>query len=81
LRAILTDRLAREGMHVFGRPVGIDHAGSARLVDYEFPGEDAEPTAIAQRLVARCVGDVVRAADVDGLGLGEPENRKDPLSA
>lgn len=81
LRAILTDRLAREGMRVFGRPVGIDHAGYARLVDYEFPGEDAELTAIAQRLVACCVGDVVRAADVDGLGLGEPENRKDPLSA
>jgi hypothetical protein len=81
LRAILTDRLAREGMRVFGRPVGIDHAGYARLVDYEFPGEDAELTAIAQRLVARCVGDVVRAADVDGLGLWEPDNRKDPLSA
>jgi hypothetical protein len=81
LRAILTDRLAREGMRVLGRPVGIDHAGYARLVDYEFPGEDAELTLIAQRLVARCVGDVVRAADVEGLGLGEPESRKDPLSA
>jgi transcriptional regulator of acetoin/glycerol metabolism len=68
-------------MRVLGRPVGIDHAGYARLVDYEFPGEDAELTAIAQRLVARCVGDVVRAADVDGLGLWEPDNRKDPLSA
>jgi hypothetical protein len=87
LRAILTDRLAREGMRVRGRPVGIDHAGYARLVDYEFPGEDVELTAIAQRLVSRCEGDVVRAADVDGLGLAgehtaaEPTRRKDPLSA
>ncbi len=83
LRAILTDRLAREGLRVHGRPVGIDHAGYARLVDYEFPGEDAELVAIAQRLVSRCAGDVVRAADVDGLGLmsDEPSHRKDPLSA
>ena len=82
LRAILTDRLAREGLRVHGRPVGIDHAGYARLVDYEFPGEDAELTAIAQRLVSRCEGDVVRAADVDDLGLrAEPSRRKDPLSA
>jgi hypothetical protein len=36
-----------------------------------------------QRLVARCSGDVVRAADVDSLGLGLPgaSRRKDPLSA
>jgi hypothetical protein len=83
LRAILTDRLAREGLRVRGSPVGIDHAGYARLVDYEFPGEDAELVAIAQRLVARCDGDVVRAADVQALGLmsDEPSGRKDPLSA
>jgi hypothetical protein len=83
LRAILTDRLAREGLRVRGRPVGIDHAGYARLVDYEFPGEDAELSAIAQRLVSRCEGDVVRGADVDALGLtAEPSrHHKDPLSA
>jgi hypothetical protein len=82
LRAILTDRLAREGLRVRGRPVGIDHAGYARLVDYEFPGEDAELMAIAQRLVSRCGGDVVRAADVEALALtAEPARQKDPLSA
>lgn len=85
LRAILTDRLAREGMRARGRPIGIDHAGYARLVDYEFPGEDVELTAIAQRLVSGCEGEVVRAADVDWLGLvalaAEPASRKDPLSA
>jgi DNA-binding NtrC family response regulator len=81
LRAILTDRLAREGLRVRGRPVGIDHAGYARLVDYEFPGEDAELMAIAQRLVSRCDGDVVRAADVEALALTAEPARKDPLSA
>jgi hypothetical protein len=82
LRAILTDRLAREGLRVHGRPVGIDHAAYGRLVDHTFPGEDAELAAIVQRLVARCQGDVVRAADVDALDLRLPDlARKDPLSA
>jgi two-component system response regulator FlrC len=83
LRAILTDRLAREGLRVLGHPVGIEHAAYARLVEHAFPGEDAELSAIVQRLVARCSGDVVRAADVDALDLGSPPalRRKDPLSA
>jgi hypothetical protein len=67
LRAILTDRLAREGLRVWGRPVGIEPAAYARLIEYPFPGEDAELAAIVQRLVARCRGDVVCAADVEAL--------------
>jgi hypothetical protein len=72
LRAILTDRLAREGLRVLGRPIGIEHAAYARLVDHEFPGEDAELASIVQQLVARVasaatVQDVVRAADMDGV--------------
>jgi hypothetical protein len=70
LRAIVTDRLAREGLRVLGRPVGIEQAAFARLVDYPFPGEDAELGAIVQRLVASCRGDVVTARDVEELGLG-----------
>jgi DNA-binding NtrC family response regulator len=82
LRAILTDRLAREGLRVLGRPVGIEQAGYARLIEYPFPGEDAELAAIVQRLVARCRGEVVSAADVDALRLtASNSRRKDPLSA
>jgi DNA-binding NtrC family response regulator len=86
LRAIFTDRLAREGLRVTGRPVGIDQAAFARLVEYGFPGEDAELAAIVSRLVSRCSGEVVRAADVEALQLvqgetDEPLRRKDPLSA
>jgi transcriptional regulator of acetoin/glycerol metabolism len=80
----LTDRFAREGLRVLGRPVGIEQTAYARLIDYRFPGEDAELTSIVQRLVARCTGDLVRAADVEALRLrSEPtgERRKDPLSA
>lgn len=69
VRAILTDRLAREGLRVKGTPVGIEDAAFGRLVEYPFEGEDAELASIVQRLVAVCKGDVVRAADVDGLKL------------
>jgi hypothetical protein len=72
LRSILTDRLAREGLRVLGRPVGIDQAAYARLVDYPFPGEDAELAGVVQRLVAACAAagrDVVRPEDVVSLEL------------
>ena len=75
LRAIVTDRLAREGMRVRGAPVGIETAAFACLVDYAFPGEDAELAALAQRLVAICEGDVVRAADVDAV-LAPPRGER-----
>jgi hypothetical protein len=90
LRSILTDRLAREGLRVLGRPVGIDHAAYARLVDYPFPGEDAELAGVVRRLVAACAAagrDVVRAQDVTSLELnfsGDASSallRKDPISA
>lgn len=73
LRSIVADRLAREGLRVHGRPVGIEAAAFARLVEYSFEGEDAELASIVTRLVARVEGDVVRAADVDELGLLAPK--------
>ena len=69
LFSIVADRLAREGLRVRGRPLGIDAAAFARLVEHPFEGEDAELTAIVTRLVAHARGDVVKAADVDALGL------------
>lgn len=69
VRAILTDRLAREGLRVRGTPIGLDDGAFARMVEYDFPGEDAELSTIVQALVAGCNGDVVRAADVERLGL------------
>ena len=83
LRAIITDRLAREGLRVFGRPVGIEHAAYARLVEHPFPGEEAELAVMIQRLVARCAGDVVRAADVDALHPSgqPPAQSRDPAAA
>jgi hypothetical protein len=67
IRAMVTDRLAREGLRVRGAPMGIDDAGFAILVDHPFDGEDAELSSIVQRLVARAIAearDVVRERDV-----------------
>jgi hypothetical protein len=73
MRAIVTDRLAREGMRVMGSPVGLEDGAYARLVEYPFLGEDAEVATLVRQLVARCAADnrrlVVRAADIDALGL------------
>ncbi len=73
LHAILSDRLAREGLRVRGEPVGIEDAAFARFLEYPFDGEDAELASIVQRLVEACQGGaaVVRAAHVDALLLGE----------
>lgn len=70
LRSIVADRLAREGLRVAGRPIGIEAAAFARLVEHAWDGEDAELAALVTRLVARVVAsgsDVVRAPDVEAL--------------
>ncbi len=79
LRAIVNDRLAREGLRLRGTPLGIDAAAFGRLVEHPFLGEDAELAAIVQRLASTCKGDVVRVEDVDRLGIFAPV--RDPEAA
>src|SRR5262249_22840183 len=81
LRSIVADRLAREGLRVHGRPIGIASSAYARLVEYPFEGEDAELASLVTRLVARVVArgdEVVRAADVDALPLESTAPRRRP---
>ena len=73
IRALVTDRLAREGLRVRGAPVGIDDAAFAVLVDHPFEGEDAELATIVQKLVARATSDVVHEADVRAVLPPEPD--------
>ncbi len=73
LRAIVTDALAREGLRARGKPIGIDDRAFAILVEHDFPGEDAELTALAKRLVRAVPGNVVGIADLRRvLGKSEP---------
>lgn len=83
-RAILTDRLAREGLRARGRPLGIEPSAYARLAEYPFPGDDAELTVLVRRLVAECKTEAVCVGDLDGLVAvirTDSNRRKDPLSA
>ncbi len=84
LRMLVTDLMAREGVRARGDAVGIDDKAFMKLVDYTFPGGDAELVAIVRRLVATVGSDnVVREAQVVALKLdfstndsGETANRK-----
>jgi hypothetical protein len=76
LSSLLTDRLAREGLRAKGRPVGIDASAFAKLIEYDFEGEDAELSAIVTRLVAHVDGDVIREADVNALELRQSERHR-----
>jgi DNA-binding NtrC family response regulator len=71
LRSIFADRLAREGLRVRGRPIGIEASAFARLIEHPFEGEDAELSLMVSLLVARVEGDVVRASDIEALGMFE----------
>jgi hypothetical protein len=84
LRSIVADRLAREGLRVIGRPIGIDAGAFVRLVEYGFDGEDAELASITTKLVARVVKygeDVVRAGDVESLALPAHPDEPDESAA
>jgi hypothetical protein len=64
LRALVSDALAREGLRLRGKPLGIDDRAFAVLVEHDFQGEDAELVTLARRLVLGVEGDVVGPNDV-----------------
>jgi DNA-binding NtrC family response regulator len=72
LRSLVNERLAREGLRVKGTPMGMEDSAFAKLVEYDFPGELPELDHIVFRLVAQCDGHVVRARDIEALGLNLP---------
>jgi hypothetical protein len=80
LRALLSDRLAREGLRMRGAPIGIDDAAFALLMAYPFPGDYAELVLIVRRLVASLSGDVVRDKDVRDLRLVSLDSPSDSPS-
>lgn len=70
LRALMTDLLAREGLRARGDAIGIDDRAFMKIIDYAFPGGDAELLAIVRRLVATAGNDgVVREDAVERLHL------------
>lgn len=73
IRALLTDRLAREGLRVRGEPVALSDAALARLIEHPFPGDETELASIVQRLVASASGSRILPEDVEALHLPTAE--------
>jgi hypothetical protein len=65
LRALVLAGLAREGVRVRGRPLGIEDAAYARLANHPYPGEECELRSLLLRLAVAAEDDVVRVRDVD----------------
>lgn len=65
LRALLTSKLAREGMRAYGRPLGIADAAFAVLVESTFLGGEAELDALAVALCRVAGGGVVQLEDLE----------------
>jgi len=81
LRAMVSDRLARQGLRSRGVPLGIDDKAMAVLVEYPFEGEELELDTIVIKLVRACPEQTVRKEHVDQVLFGiAPEPREDELS-
>jgi hypothetical protein len=65
LRAVLSDALAREGMRLFGEPLGIETAAVGRFFDHPFEGGDVELAFIVQVLARTVKGRAVTRDDVE----------------
>lgn len=81
LRAMVSDRLARQGLRTRGIPLGIDDKAMAVLIEYPFEGEELELDAIVIKLVRACPEQTVRKEHVDQVLFGiAPAPREDELS-
>jgi hypothetical protein len=83
LRALASERLARIGVRLQSRPLGIDPAALVVLLEHTWPGNDAELHAVLLRAALIATGDVLTARDLERVGLSlsrdAPEPRPIPL--
>jgi transcriptional regulator with AAA-type ATPase domain len=82
LRAIVLDELAKLGMRLRGRPLGIDAPALRALAEHAFPGNELELEHLLGRAAAAASGEVVTLADLHALGFEvEPfeDDRTTPL--
>jgi DNA-binding NtrC family response regulator len=69
LRALFLDRLARIGMRLKGRPIGLDPRALGRLVEHAWPGNEVELDDVLTRAVAIADGEVLTSAHLDQIGF------------
>jgi hypothetical protein len=68
-RALLLDRIGRLGLRLRGHPMGLDARALARLVEHEWPGNDAEVNDVLLRAALIAPGDIVTTAELEQIGF------------
>lgn len=69
LRALALDHLARVGVKLRGRPIGLDPYALARLGEHVWPGNDAELASVLVRAALVAEGDTIGRRDLDAAGF------------
>lgn len=69
LRALVLDRLCRSGIHHEGQPLGIEPQALSLLVDYAWPGNEAELRLVVERAARFATGPRVRIDDLALAGF------------
>jgi transcriptional regulator with AAA-type ATPase domain len=69
LRPLFVDRLARLGVRLRGRPMGLDPRALGRLVEHGWPGNEVELDDVLTRAVAIADADVLTSAHLDQIGF------------
>ena len=74
-RALAIEHLARIGIRLQSRPLGLDPRALAALLEHAWPGNDAELYATLLRAALVTEGDVIRPADLERIGFttGTPD--------
>ncbi|EYF07452.1 hypothetical protein [Chondromyces apiculatus] len=69
LRALSLEQLARLGTRLRGRPLGLDLHALSLILEYPWPGNDAELAAVLLRAVLVTEGDVVGVRELTAIGF------------
>jgi transcriptional regulator with AAA-type ATPase domain len=69
MRAIIVDRLARIGVRLQGRPMGLDPRALGRLIEHAWPGNELELEDVLTRAIAVAEGDLLTAAHLEQVGF------------
>jgi DNA-binding NtrC family response regulator len=69
LRTLFMERLARIGVRLKGRPMGLDARALTRLVEHAWPGNEIELDDVLTRAVTVADGEIVTTAHLDQIGF------------
>ncbi|MCC6559109.1 MAG: hypothetical protein IT372_39800 [Polyangiaceae bacterium] len=69
LRALSLEHLARIGTRLRGQPFGLDLRALSAILEYDWPGNDAELGAVLLRAALAAEGDVIGARELAAIGF------------